>query len=114
MRIGPIHLAAGGLGGGGLGTGIEGPTRIHDGGIPFSIWRQNVGWWRFFSLSDDMTMGFTFLFTMNIIRYCLYSKSIIESSSGKLKFKSNLGKSGVFFGLSNDHVNNNKDTFPFV
>ena len=34
MRIGPIHLAAGVL-------GIEGPTLIHDGGIPFPS--GNVG-----------------------------------------------------------------------
>lgn len=40
MRIKPIHLAAGG-------SGIEGPTRIHDGGIPFPSGKR--GRWRFLS-----------------------------------------------------------------
>lgn len=55
MRIVPIHLllAAGG-------SGIEGPTHIHDGGIPFPS--GNVGGGVFFSHENDY--GITFLFTV--------------------------------------------------
>lgn len=55
-RIGPIRLAAGGL-------GIEGPTLIHDGGIPFPS--GNVGGGVFSLEGFDITMGFTFLYCEN-------------------------------------------------